>query len=61
MVTNNVKDLALNRGVYAFVLNPQGRIQGDLYAYNLGDALLWIPINLRRKNLATFDPLHHHG
>src|SRR5438270_12761330 len=40
MVTNNVRDLQANRGVYAFVLNPQGRIQGDLYCYQRGDYLL---------------------
>src|SRR5438874_2260850 len=40
MVTNNIKDLTLNRGNYSFLLNQQGRIQGDLYAYNRGDYLL---------------------
>ena len=40
MVTNNVRDLATGRGVYAFVLNPQGHILGDLYAYNRGESLL---------------------
>src|SRR5208283_3287601 len=40
MVTNNVRDLALGRGVYSFILNAQGRIQGDLVAYNRGDYLL---------------------
>lgn len=40
MLTNNVRDLALNHGVYAFLLNPQGRIQADLYAYNRGEYLL---------------------
>ena len=40
MITNNVRDLALNRGVYSFLLNAQGRILGDLYAYNRGDYLL---------------------
>ncbi|MEP6643035.1 MAG: folate-binding protein [Acidobacteriaceae bacterium] len=40
MVTNNVRDLPSGRGVYAFLLNPQGRIQGDLYVYNAGDSLL---------------------
>ena len=40
MVTNNVRDLAPGRGVYSFVLNAQGRIQGDLVAYNRGDYLL---------------------
>ena len=40
MVTGNVRDLPLNHGTYSFLLNPQGRIQGDLYAYNRGDYLL---------------------
>jgi folate-binding protein YgfZ len=40
MVTNNIKDLPLNHGNYSFLLNPQGRIQGDLYAFNRGDYLL---------------------
>ncbi len=40
MVTNNVRDLALGHGVYSFVLSAQGRIQGDLVAYNRGDYLL---------------------
>jgi folate-binding protein YgfZ len=56
MVTNNIRDLAVGRGVYAFLLNPQGRILGDLYAYNRGDSLM---INTDRsqsqKLLATFD------
>jgi aminomethyltransferase len=39
MVTNNVRDLAVGHGVYAFLLNPQGRILGDLYAYNRGDSI----------------------
>ncbi|HUO15558.1 MAG TPA: folate-binding protein [Verrucomicrobiae bacterium] len=39
MVTNNIRDLAVDRGVYAFLLNPQGHILGDLYAYNCGDSL----------------------
>src|SRR5690242_2020566 len=40
MVTNNIKDLPVNRGNYSFLLNPQGRIQGDLNVYNRGDYLL---------------------
>ena len=41
MITNNVRDLAVGHAVYAFLLNPQGRILGDLYAYNRGDSI-WI-------------------
>ena len=56
MVTNNVRDLGLNHGVYAFLLNPQGRIQGDLYAYNLGESLM-VDTDVRQREtmLAHFD------
>ena len=40
MVSNNVRDLASGRGVYSFVLNPQGRILGDFYAWNRGEEFL---------------------
>jgi folate-binding protein YgfZ len=40
MVTNNVRDLEPGRGVYCFVLNPQGHNLGDLVVYNRGDYLL---------------------
>jgi folate-binding protein YgfZ len=40
MVTNNVRDLSEGHGNYNFLLNPQGRIQGDLYVYNMGDHLI---------------------
>jgi len=56
MVTNNTRDLALGQGVYAFLLNPQGHILGDLYAYNRGDSIV---VDTDRsqveKILATFD------
>src|SRR5271170_5080019 len=39
MVTNNIRDLAVGKGVYAFLLNPQGHILGDMYAYNRGESL----------------------
>src|SRR5690348_4311790 len=56
MVTNNVRDLQAGRGVYAFLLNPQGHILGDLYAYNRGESIL---VDTDRsqveKILATFD------
>jgi len=40
MITNNVRDLAPRHGVYAFLLNPQGKIQGELYAFNRGEDLI---------------------
>jgi folate-binding protein YgfZ len=56
MVTNNIRDLAPEHGLYAFLLNPQGRILGDLYAYNRGEAIV---VDTDRsqleKILATFD------
>jgi len=56
MVTNNIRDLAPNRGVYCFLLNAQGRIQGDFYAYNLGDSLLVNVDAMQRETvLAHFD------
>jgi folate-binding protein YgfZ len=56
MVTNNIRDLALNHGVYAFLLNAQGHIQADLYAYNMGDSLLVdVDARLREIVLAHFD------
>jgi folate-binding protein YgfZ len=56
MVTNNIRDLAANHGVYAFLLNPQGRILGDLYAYNRdGSLLLDTDQSQLEKLLAIFD------
>lgn len=40
MVTNNIIDMPLNQGNYSFILNPQGRIQGDVVAYNRGEIYL---------------------
>src|SRR5258708_32141601 len=56
MVTNNIRDLAASHGVYAFLLNPQGRILGDMYAYNQGDALIIeTDASQGEKIIATFD------
>ncbi|MBZ5571752.1 MAG: folate-binding protein [Acidobacteriia bacterium] len=56
MVTNNVRDLVPSHGVYAFLLNPQGHILGDLYAYNRGESLLIDTDQAQlEKTLATFD------
>lgn len=50
MITNTIKDLPVNRGNYSFVLNPQGRILGDLYAYNCGESLV---LDTDRSQLET--------
>src|SRR5690242_20328367 len=54
MITNNVRDLQTGRGVYAFVLNAQGRILADLYAFNRGEYLL---IETDAAQLATLKAL----
>ncbi len=56
MVTNNVRDLQPGHGVYAFLLNPQGRILGDLYAFNRGESLrVEVDTSLLAKTLEIFD------
>lgn len=56
MVTNNIRDLAQNHGVYAFLLNPQGHILGDLIAFHRGEGLLVESDQAQlSKILATFD------
>jgi folate-binding protein YgfZ len=56
MVTNNIRDLSVGRGVYAFLLNPQGRILGDMFVYNTGEALVVETDRSQvEKIIATFD------
>jgi len=56
MITNNVRDLAQGHGLYAFLLNPQGRVLADLYAYNRGSSLLVDTDQSQvRKVLEVFD------
>jgi folate-binding protein YgfZ len=56
MVTNNARDLLPGHGVYAFLLNPQGHILGDLYAYNRGASLMVDTDQAQvEKVLAVFD------
>jgi folate-binding protein YgfZ len=40
MLTNNLQELAEGAGNYSFVLNAQGRIQGDCDAFRMADHLL---------------------
>ncbi len=40
MVTNNTRDLSPGHGVYAFLLNAQGHILGDVFVFNEGEKLL---------------------
>jgi len=56
MITNNIRDLAQGHGVYAFLLNPQGHILGDLFAFQQGDSLIVDTDSQQlEKILATFD------
>jgi folate-binding protein YgfZ len=56
MVTNNIRDLTTGHGLYAFLLNPQGRILGDLYTYNRGESIVVdTDRSQSEKILATFD------
>src|SRR3954452_3364566 len=56
MVTNNIRDLAQDHGAYAFLLNPQGRILSDLYAYKRGESIIVETDCSQVENiLATFD------
>ncbi len=56
MVTNNIRDLAAGHGVYAFLLNAQGRIQGDICAFQRGESLLVDTEAAQRENvLQMFD------
>ena len=54
MVTNNIRDLAVDRGVYAFLLNPQGHILAELEIYALEEKLLVLShASARERTIAT--------
>jgi folate-binding protein YgfZ len=56
MVTNNIRDLVQGHGAYAFLLNPQGRILGDMDVYNQGEKLIVeTDRSHAEKIVATFD------
>jgi folate-binding protein YgfZ len=56
MVTNNIRDLAAGHGVYAFLLNAQGRILGDMHVFNMGEKLEVVTDRSQlEKIIATFD------
>ncbi len=52
MVTNTVKDLVPGRLNYTFLLNAQGRIQGDGEVYALADSLLLVTEKAQAGRLA---------
>jgi folate-binding protein YgfZ len=56
MITNNIRDLAAQHGVYGFLLNPQGHILGDLTAYTRSDSIVVsTEASQLEKIIATFD------
>jgi aminomethyltransferase len=56
MVTNNVRDLAQDHGVYAFLLTAQGRIIADMDVYQRGEYLLVLSDVSQIKSIyETFD------
>ena len=56
MVTNNIRDLSVNHGVYCFLLNAQGRILADMYAYNRGEySLIDTDQSQRQRLLESFE------
>lgn len=54
MITNNVRDAAPGHGVYSFVLNAQGRIQGDLTAFQRGDYFLLVTDEAQAPTLSAW-------
>ena len=56
MLTNNIRDLAPDRGTYNFLLNAQGRILADMNVFNRGEYLLIdTDVSQRDKVLSTLD------
>ncbi len=51
MVTNNIRDLQPNHGVYSFLLNAQGRILGDMMVYNRGEYVLVDTERAQKENI----------
>lgn len=51
ILTNNIKDLALNQGVVSLFLNPQGRIQAEIESYALPESIFCISFAEIRSRL----------
>ncbi len=62
MVSNNTRDLPQDFGNYSFVLNAQGRIQGDLLAFQRGEFyVLESEAGADCGDPRILRALHHHG
>src|SRR5271157_4285790 len=51
ILTNNIKELAENRGSVSLFLNPQGHIQAEIETYALGEELLCVSHAMIRARL----------
>lgn len=51
ILTNNIKDLAPNRGIVSLLLNPQGRILAEMETYAFGDQLFCVSYAMIRERL----------
>src|SRR5206468_9415505 len=51
ILTNNIKDLAVGKGVASLFLNPQGRIQAEIETYATGDSLWCVTFAMIRDSL----------
>jgi folate-binding protein YgfZ len=51
ILTNNVKQLAENRGMVSLFLNPQGHIQAEIETYVLGEELFCVSYAMIRERL----------
>ena len=62
MVTNSIQAMGTGEGSYSFLLNAQGRIQGDLTAFAEAERLLLeIPTAELARVTRAAGALHHHG
>ncbi len=60
ITSNEVKKMTPGAGCYAFLLNPQGRIQADLYLLCFEDHfLIDTEPDLREKVQQSHSPLHY--
>jgi len=51
ILTNNIKELAENRGTVSLFLNPQGHIQAEIETYALGEELFCVSYAMIRMRL----------
>jgi folate-binding protein YgfZ len=56
ILTNNIKDLQLSRGIVSLLLNPQGHILAEIETYNLPESLFCVSYgSIRERLIETLD------